>query len=993
MGSQQMTIAEALRRGIAFQEAGRLRDAERFYQAILRLQPAHPAANHNMGLLAVQAGRPDVGLPFFKTALAAKPDSEKYWLSYLFALTEDGQPEAARQALAEGRQAGLDAAVATRLSDRLAALAASRKTIRAQPERQALLAAFDAGHYAATFAMARRLLEQDPQDAFAWKALGISLVRLGRNEEALSCLEEAVARSPQDPECASALGNVLLSLGRLPEAVARYNQALAVKPDFPEARNNLGSALQRLGRLHEAVEHFLRALAAKPDFPEACNNLGNAYQAIGSLDEAVKYYRQALALRPDYAAAHSNLGNALQELDRPGEAVEHYRRALAGKPDSPEVHNNLGNALQGLGRLEEAVTSYRQALALKPEYAEAYSNLGTALKGLGRPDEAVASYRRALDCKSADAALHVNVGNALKELGRLEAALDCYATALERNPDDARTCNTMGNILQDLGRLPEAVERYRRALVLEPDYVEAQNNLGVALAAQGHTEAAIACYNRVLELEPYHAEAHNNLGNALKDGGWLPEAIAHYARSLELKPNVAEVHNNLGNALQQLGRPEEAVERYERALAVKPDYAEAHGNLLFALGHSGRTTPEAYLARAREWDRTALSAEERQTAAAVTFHRLPRQGRKLKIGYISGDFRQHATSAFLEALFAGHDRDHYEVFAYATGIRTDAMTERLKSGTEHWVRLTGLGDAAATERIRQDAIDVLVDLSGHTGGNRLPLLARRAAPIQAHYLGYFASTGLAAMDYMISDGTVVPEGDETRFSEIVWRLPRVWVAYRPPVEAPTPAWKPDPSGRVWFGSANKYSKLTPETIALWARILRECPQGTLLLKAAAFVSPVVRERATQAFAEQGIAPARLHLTGPEADWAGHMALYDRLDIALDPVGGHCGVTTTCDALWMGVPVITLAGSGMIERMGASILTGLGRPEWIAADADDYVAKAVRLAGDVATRQAMRPGQRELLRRSPLGDTAGLARALQEAYDQMFALWLTGQGSR
>lgn len=989
-----MTVAEALRRGIALQEAGRLRDAERFYLAILKLQPTHPAANHNMGLLAVQAGRPDVGLPFFKTALAVRPDAEKYWLSYLFAVQEANGSEAAGQALAEARLAGLAETVADRLAARLETMAAPGGAAAGlPPQRQALAEAFAAGRFAVAETMARRLLESDPEDAFVWKVLGSSLGQLGRLEEAAAGLAQALRRAPNDPEGACALGNVLLALQRPQEAVAFYRRALAAKPDFPEARNNLGSALQRLGRLHEAVEQFLRALAAKPDFPEANNNLGNAYQAIGSLDEAAKYYRRALELRPDYAEAQSNLGNALQDLDRSGEAVEQYRRALAGRPDAPEIHNNLGNALQGLGRFDEAVASYRRALALSPDYAEALSNMGMALKALGRADEAAASYRRALDRRPEDAALHVNVGNAMKDLGRLEEALDCYAAALEVRPDDASTCNTMGNVLHMLGRLPEAVERYHRALALEPDYLEARNNLGVALAAQGKTDEAIACYTRLLEVEPYHAEALNNLGNALKDGGQLLEAVARYARSLELKPEVAEVHNNLGNAMRALGRTEEALSRYERALSLRPDYAEALSNLLFAMGHCGRVSPEAYLARAREWDRIALTDAERQAAADVTFERPPRQGRRLRIGYVSGGFCQHAVSFFLEALFADHDRERYEVFAYAASPQTDTVTARLQAGADHWLDLTGCDDAAAAERIRRDGIDVLVDLAGHTGGNRLPIFARRAAPVQAHYLGYFASTGLAAMDYCISDATVVPEGAEAAFTETVWRLPRVWLAYHPPIEAPAPAWKPDPAGRVWFGSFNKLSKLTPETVALWARILRECPQGHLLLKAAAFDSPVLREQWARIFADQGVEPARLHLTGREVGWAEHMALYDCLDIALDPVSGHCGVTTTCDALWMGVPVVTLVGDGMIRRMGASLLTALGRPEWIATDADEYVARAVRLAGETEARQAMRAEQRALMRRSPLGDTVGLARAMEDAYAAMFDAWFAEAQSR
>ena len=348
-------------------------------------------------------------------------------------------------------------------------------------------------------------------------------------------------------------------------------------------------------------------------------------------------------------------------------------------------------------------------------------------------------------------------------------------------------------------------------------------------------------------------------------------------------------------------------------------------------------------------------------------------------------------SAFIEGFFGGHDRERYEIYAYATSPKTDAVTKRLRDGVEHWTTLTGLDAAAATERIRQDAIDVLVDLSGHTSGNRLPVFARRAAPVQAHYLGYFASTGLSAMDYLISDATVIPESDARQYTETVWRLPRVWIDYQVGGEAPPPAWREDPSGRIWFGSFNKLAKLTPESIGLWSRILRECPPGNLLLKNATFVSAKLRQRVLDSFAAQGILAERIRLAPGADDWSAHMACYDGLDVALDPVAVHCGVITTCDALWMGVPVITLLGSGMVGRMGASILTALDRSEWIATDADDYVAKALRLAGDVAGRRSMRVTQRDRMRRSPLCDTAGLVRALEDAYAAMFDQWLTGQG--
>jgi predicted O-linked N-acetylglucosamine transferase (SPINDLY family) len=856
MDSDTLTVAEAFRQGGAFYESGQLQQAELLYRAILRVQPTHAGANHNMGIIALQTGNPVASLPYFRAALAADPDRGQYWHSLVGALIAAGEHTAAWQALLDCKGMGLGGGVLESLETLLETTRA-QGTCASLQEQNALVAHFEAGRYDEAECIARQCITRYPDEAFGWKSLGTILTRLKRNDEAVPVLTHVIASFPGDPDTCCALGNALQALGRPSEAMIHYERAIELDPASYEAHNNLGAALQGLGHPDEAVTHYIQAIALKPDVAEAYNNLGSALVALGRLDEAVAPYQRTIELKPDVAAAH----------------------------------NDLGNLLQRLGRSNQAVAQYEKALALAPEYAEA----------------------------------HNNRGNALTDLGRLDAAMKSYARAIELRPD--------------------------------------------------------------------FAEAHNNRGNALTDLGRLDAAMESYARAIELRPDFAEAYNNLGNALQKFGRPDEAVAQYAKALACRPHYAEARSNMLFTLAHQGGVSPESYLTQAKNWERAVLTDAARHAAAAVTFQRAPASGRRLKIGYVSGDFRQHAVGRLIEQLITAHDRERFAIHAYPTCLQADALTYRLKQQTDQWTPIAGLTDAAAAERIRQDGIDVLVDLSGHTSHNRLQVFALRAAPVQAHYLGYFASTGLSAMDYFLSDASVVPADEDERYSEKIWRLPRLWLNYQPGDAAPPSAWKPDPSGRLWFGGFNNLSKITPESVALWSRILTVCPEGNLLLKTAEFTSPAIREHVLGAFAAQGIAGERIRLLGKTPDWRQHMALYDRLDVVLDPVGGHCGVTTTCDALWMGAPVITLAGTGMVRRMCAAIMTSLGRTEWIADSPDAYVAKAIRLATDVTARRALRHGQREAMLHSDLCDSQGLAQALEDAYTQMFDAWRDARARR
>jgi protein O-GlcNAc transferase len=575
--------------------------------------------------------------------------------------------------------------------------------------------------------------------------------------------------------------------------------------------------------------------------------------------------------------------------------------------------------------------------------------------------------------------------------GRLPQAEAFYRQILDVEPDHPDALHSLGVIAYQVGNNDVAAELIGRAAHISPSGVK-YSNLGLVLQAQGKPDAAVASYRKALLYQPDHAVAHNNLGNALADLGNLDESIAHYRRALLLKPDFAVAHNNLGFTLSKLGRLDEAIECYRRALGLKPDFAEAYSNLLFLYSFHTSLDPSEYLSLARGWEVASVPAQDRQRAREKNYRRAPLAGRRLKVGYVSGDYRQHVVSNFIEQLFVHHDRARMDLFAYSnTGMR-DAVTARLQALADHWVSVVGMPDADVLERIESDKIDVLIDLSGHTMHDRLSVFARRAAPVQASYLGYFASTGLTEMDYWIGDEILTPTETDSHFCETIWRLPRAWLAYRTLDDAPRPDWQPARDGTLWVGSFNNLGKLTLQTLALWAKVLNALPEGKLLLKTKELADAGNRQRILDAMAAHGIAPNRIELQR-DSGWADYMAAYNCLDIALDPVGAHGGGTTTCDALWMGVPIIHALGDRATSRFAASMLNAIGHPEWIVHSETEYIEKVVSLACNVELRKTLRSNQRERMASSPLCDAKDLATSLENAYFGMFERWQEGQGSQ
>lgn len=592
-----------------------------------------------------------------------------------------------------------------------------------------------------------------------------------------------------------------------------------------------------------------------------------------------------------------------------------------------------GNRLAAAGRLAEALDAYAMATLWDPGFGAAYGNIGQVLGAVGQWQAALAARRTA--CRlSPDAATQLALAEAL--------------TAL----DD-----------------PLAPGAWQAALAFDPALPAALFGFVGGSLAAGRREMAPCWGRRLVRLVPGHGPSRYNLGDLALSTGRLGLARRELAAALALMPDHAGAIGDLANLQVAAANAAGGLPWFDRLLRLVPDLGPAWSNRLFAV-HAAAATEVTMHAAARDW-------AARQPAAGTRPTR--RRARRLRVGYVSPDFRQHSVAAFVEPLLSAHDRDAVVLYAYAELPRPDDVSARLQGLVDHWRRSEGLSDAGLAARVRDDEIDILVDLAGHSGGNRLGLFAQAVAPIQLSWLGFNATTGLTQIDWRLTDPWAAPPGTEADFAERLWRLPRPAHAWRPPDDAPGIAKRPDRA--LTFGSFNNPAKIGSATIDLWARVLRAVPRARLLLKGSGLDEAATRSRLETGFAAAGITADRLILRGWQGSAAAHLATYAEVDIALDPYP-YNGVTTTCEALWMGVPVVSLQGPRMIARMGLGLLTAVGLNDCAVTDAGQFVARAVALADDPQGRAELRRMLRPTMAASPLCDGQGLARAVEAAFRGM-----------
>jgi protein O-GlcNAc transferase len=707
-------------------------------------------------------------------------------------------------------------------------------------------------------------------------------------------------------------------------------------------------------------------------------------------------------------------------------AVLQYQEVLRLKPDSVEAHFNLGNSLRLLGKLNEACACYEHALRLKPDNIGALNNLGAILVDQLRLDEAAARFQQALRLKPDSAETLVNLGNANLRHEKLDEAIGCYRQALRLKPNFADGWYNLANSLKRQGSLDEAIKCYREALRLKPTHAEACINLGNVLSKQEMLDEAILWYREALHIKSAYETAYFNWGNALVQQEKLDEALECFRKAIGLKPDYAEAHANLGSALIDLGEPEMAIASLREALRLDPNLAAARSSLLFGLNYHPGVDPEAVYAEHLRWGLQARAKCDVQSSTCedgnFTLDRGHRTSnlarildpeRRLRIGYMSPDLRGHALIRYFEPVLAHHDPRQVEVFCYAEVSRPDAVTSRLQSLVSNWRWTCYVTDTEVAQRIRDDEIDILVDLAGHTRRTRLLVFAHKPAPVQATWLGYMNTTGLTAMDYRITDevldptdkfdvrsSTCVvesvsstidhrPPNSSSYDTEELVRLPGGMCCFAPPPDAPAVA--PLPALRnncLTFGSLHNLFKINGRVLELWSSVLQAVPTARLLL----FHHTLKGSACTRIgghFASRGIASDRLEIR-QGSSFPGYLEVYGEIDVSLDTFPCTGGVTT-CESLWMGVPILSLRGVRPAGRHSASHLARVGLNEWAVDTPKEYVALAVRLAGELDNLARLRAGLRDRMLPT-LCDAQGFTRGLEAAYRAMWRRWCGEQNA-
>lgn len=663
-----------------------------------------------------------------------------------------------------------------------------------------------------------------------------------------------------------------------------------------------------------------------------------------------------------------------------------YHGVLEMDPANATALHAAGVIAHQINQHDTAVDLVRLAVSIDPQ-ANYLNTLGSVWDALGKPDAAMKCYGEALARDAACVNAHCNLGNALRKKGRYPEAIECYRRALALDPSHALACYNLGGVESDLRHFDAALEHLDHALAINPGFYQVYCSLGNIAKERGDYAGAMELYRRALELNPEYYECFQGMGDTLAARGLTEEAATQYRRVLELFPACFEAHNNLANALKDQGRMDEAVRHYEQAINARPGALLPYSNFLYAMNYFPDATQDSIAQAHRDF----VAPFEASVAAARKEHEnSPDPQRRLRVGYVSADLRSHAVAFFIEPILEAHDRGAFEVVGYYNSHVVDPVSERLQGHFNCFRVVAGMEDETVAELIRRDGIDVLVDLAGHCAGNRIMTFARKPAPVQVTYLGYPATSGLAAMDYRITDAFADPPGESEGFyTEQLMRMPHSTWCFRPPSHAPEVAPLPARArGYVTFGSFNSVAKVNDDVLTVWAGLLRAVPNSRLLI--ATVPEGSAREKVLATLGPHGVDADRVEFRGKLSSEQFHAAHHE-VDVALDPFPVNGG-TTTCETLWMGVPVVTLVGGTFVGRAGTSLLNAVGLSDLVATSKTEYVDIAARLALDAPRLEILRMGMRDRLRASPLFDGPAFTRYLENEYRGMWQRWCESRGS-
>lgn len=823
-------------------------------------------------------------------------------------------------------------------------------------------------------------------------------------------------------------GNLSLEKGDAKGAIRSYQFALALKPEAASAHFNMGNAYLDLHDNRAGIQCYERAIAIKPGFTDAWVALGTAHDSLEDFDKAIDCYRTALKQHPEYAQVHSNLGDTLRNLkcfeearnayteawhldnsqvellyklgavehdlflsghrnqDILQQAETHYHEFLVKRPDSVDAHLGLAKVLYDSDHYEDAIAEFRQAIACAPQKAEHLVTLGLVLQSHEDLDEAEKCYSKAIEVDPAQAAAHNNLGAIAKKRGDLEKAISHFKRAIAEEPDYAQAHFNLGLTLKKVSKYEDSEQCFLKAIQINPNFADAYIDYGMLLQHFGKPVIAEEKYRRALELNPKLSATYVNLGAVLCHTGRFSEADELFKKGSVLFPNDAGLLVNWSNVHKDMGNLRVAIELLRKAIAIDPTLLGAYSNLLFNQHYLPQWDDAQMLEDARSFGREA----EKLARPFQTWENEKTTDRVIRIGFVSGDLRNHPVGYFLEGVLAAITANasaDIDIYAFPTHACTDNVSVKLRSFCAGWHPAIELSDSEFCELIRECQIDILVDLSGHTGYSRLGMLAWRPAPVQVSWLGYFATTGLPTVDYLIADPWTLPKTEESNFIEKIWRLPETRLCFTPPTEKievnASPAIK---NGYVTFSCFNNLTKVSDQVIQAWARIIVGTPGSRLLIKSQLKRDPEKSKGVIDRFSANGISPDQLIFEDFESR-QNYFYAHHRVDIALDPFP-YPGGTTTAESLWMGVPVLTLAGTRFLERQGLGLVANVGLENWIAFDVEDYISKAIHLASDIDSLSKLRAELRQKALNSPIFDGARFAENLVAVLRQMWTEYCT-----
>ena len=737
--------------------------------------------------------------------------------------------------------------------------------------------------------------------------------------------------------------------GQVESAFSICQKILTREPNHADALHLAGVILHQQGKLSEAISYLEKAIQFAPNNGFYRNNLGSMLKAHGREDEARDVFVAATQLEPNLFEAQFNAGLSWQDSGDLPQAETYYRKAWSLRPDRLEIGNNLGNVLRFQNKTEEALQIYQNLLRKNPNYGDALANIGSLY----------------LDQQ------------------KIQLAKEYLEPALALLPDNAHVQNSLGILYKKFGEHERSIEAFQRAIALDSALVAAYYNLAALYFELGRLLDAEQLLLKALDVSPSFSNAMTLLANLYSRQGQSGKAIALMQEAVQKDANQFTTYDGLGNVYREQGELKKSLEYYDKALAVKPDASEPLSNRLLALNNSADISPEDLFREHQNW--WTVLGSKLYTPVSYSNDRSP--NRRLKIGYVSGDFRTHSVAYFIEPILQAHHKDKVEVFAFYTGLYQDAVSARIKALVDHWIPIAFKDDDLVFEQIRDLQIDILVDLSGHTQHGRLPLFARKPAPVQISYLGYPNTTGLQTMDYRFSDVYADPIGTESLCTETLVHLDFGFHCYQPSkIALSLSTQRALPDDTIMLGSFNHLSKLTDRALALWAKILSALPTAKLVLKAKGLHDENVRQRLHRQFQAAGVAPERVILHGTLESMQEHLELYQSIDIALDSFP-YNGTTTTFEALWMGVPVVTLSGGTHASRVGSSILHHIGHADWVTNSIDAYQAKVLELAANLAQMRGQREAVRASLQNSTLMNPAIITEEIESAYRLVWQQWV------